>query len=62
LMDIEQYFAAVRRLDLHPTKVAYVHVHAPSHEMIYVQDPTDLTAEERNDVIQRLTLKVRGFA
>jgi hypothetical protein len=61
-MNIEQFNAAVRRLDLLPHKVgSRTHIHRPTNTPVYVQDPSDLTDEERQDVIDGLTALVRGF-
>ncbi|HLK84367.1 MAG TPA: hypothetical protein VKT99_23140 [Xanthobacteraceae bacterium] len=57
-MTFEEYYAAVRRLGLVKSKVPTVYVHLPTREHYYVDDPTNMTPEQRAETIELLTARL----
>jgi hypothetical protein len=52
-MTIDEYYAAVRRLGLHPSMVPHIYF-TSSMDVHSVPDPTDRTQEEREEIIEKL--------
>jgi hypothetical protein len=59
-MTVEQYYAAVARLNLRPSSVPHVYL-VPDGTPYNVKDALSQTPEQRAETIERLTLAVRGF-
>ena len=58
---IEQYYAAVVRLNLKPTNVPGVFLCMDDRMHYNVPDPSKFTPKERARIIERLTERIKGY-
>jgi hypothetical protein len=59
-LTVDEYYVAVKRLNLHPSNVPHVFTCADDGHQYSVQDPLEFTPEQRFEFIQKLTRRVRG--
>jgi hypothetical protein len=60
MLSNDQYYAAVARLNLKPTKVPHVYA-GPDGTVYNVPDASQYSSLERAAIIDRLTVQVTGF-
>jgi hypothetical protein len=53
-MTVDEYYAAIRRLGLRPSRVPNVYFTAFMDDTYHVRDPTDMTPEQRAEFIEKL--------
>jgi hypothetical protein len=58
---VDEYYAAISRLGLKPTRVAHVYVCTATGEHQYVPDASKYSPDDRAKVIARLTTQLKGY-
>lgn len=53
-MTVDEYYAAVRRLGLRPSRVPHIYFTSSMDEVHPVPDPTNRTQEQREEIIEKL--------
>jgi len=59
-LTVDQYHAAVRRLNLRPSNVPHVFTCTDDGQQYNVPNASEFTSEERFEIIERLTRIIHG--